>query len=70
MVCAAEKSSEEPNEKNGTANWADGTKYEGEWKDYKLHGKGKMTFANKSTYDGLWHEGRMHGEGHLLMADK
>lgn len=29
-----------------------GVKYDGEWKDDMLHGKGKLTWADGSYYDG------------------
>ena len=33
--------------------------YNGEWKDGKHHGKGKMTYANGDVYDGEWEDGKM-----------
>lgn len=33
-------------------------KYEGEWKDDKLHGRGIMT-TNKEKYIGIWNEGKL-----------
>ncbi len=31
--------------------------YEGEWKDNKRHGKGKITFRDMNYYEGAWLEG-------------
>ena len=38
----------------------DGTKYEGEWKDGKIHGIGKMIFSNGNIYEGLWIDDQYH----------
>eukprot|EP01129_Flabellula_baltica_P003006 TRINITY_DN12870_c0_g1_i1.p1 TRINITY_DN12870_c0_g1~~TRINITY_DN12870_c0_g1_i1.p1 ORF type:complete len:1280 (+),score=255.98 TRINITY_DN12870_c0_g1_i1:118-3957(+) len=40
-----------------------GAKYEGDWKNGKMHGSGVLEFSNGSTYSGSWREGRTHGEG-------
>lgn len=42
--------------------YADGDKYDGEWKDDKRHGKGIVTYAAEDgsvaeKYDGDWFEG-------------
>lgn len=44
----------------GKAECANGRKYEGEFKDGKFHGKGKLTFPTYS-YDGQWENGVLHG---------
>ena len=36
----------------GIYTFADGAKYDGEWKDDKQHGKGLYTFASGDKYDG------------------
>ncbi len=40
-----------------------GSKYTGELKDDKRHGKGVCTFANGSEYDGDWKDGKENGHG-------
>ena len=45
---------------------ADGSKYVGEWKDQRFHGKGELISADQKThYKGLYENGMMHGEGVL-----
>mmetsp|Transcript_18330 Transcript_18330/g.41729 ORF Transcript_18330/g.41729 Transcript_18330/m.41729 type:complete len:306 (-) Transcript_18330:52-969(-) len=43
--------------------WPDGGKYEGEWKDGKMHGNGKFIEVNGTWYEGEWCEGKMQGNG-------
>eukprot|EP00640_Fibrocapsa_japonica_P004005 CAMPEP_0113942802 /NCGR_PEP_ID=MMETSP1339-20121228/9659_1 /TAXON_ID=94617 /ORGANISM="Fibrocapsa japonica" /LENGTH=223 /DNA_ID=CAMNT_0000947427 /DNA_START=121 /DNA_END=789 /DNA_ORIENTATION=- /assembly_acc=CAM_ASM_000762 len=38
-------------------------RYEGNYRDGKKHGVGKMTFPNGDIYHGEWNENKMHGEG-------
>jgi len=33
---------------------ADGSMYEGWWKDNKQNGKGRLIHANGDVYDGMW----------------
>ena len=40
-----------------------GSKYVGEWRDGKRHGKGTLTFASGTIYVGEWRDGNFHGEG-------
>jgi hypothetical protein len=47
----------------------DGHKYEGEMKDGKKHGKGKMDFANGAKYTGDWIDDNRTGQGVLIYAD-
>jgi len=42
---------------------ADSGMYEGECKDGKMHGRGKMRYANGCVYEGGWKDGTMHGQG-------
>ena len=36
----------------------DGTTYVGQWKDDKMHGRGKLTFSSGKVYhDGEWENG-------------
>ena len=52
----------------GVYTWANGTKYDGEWKDDKRHGKGIHTWANGSKYDGEQKDGKRHGLGKLTLV--
>jgi hypothetical protein len=52
----------------GFYTWADGRKYEGEWKDGKQHGKGIYTWPDergysRRKYEGEWKDGKWHGKG-------
>ena len=38
--------------------YANGEKYDGEWKDGKKHGRGVLTCANGEKYDGEWKDGK------------
>jgi hypothetical protein len=42
----------------GIMEYADGDRYEGEWKDEKKHGYGKYTYADGRTKEGMWFEGK------------
>jgi hypothetical protein len=42
--------------------------YEGEYKDGKLHGKGKYTSVDGDVYEGEWKDNNMHGQGKLTYA--
>jgi hypothetical protein len=42
---------------------------EGEWVDYKKHGKGKLTWANGDVYEGERVDDRKHGKGKYTNAD-
>ena len=43
--------------------FADGSRYEGQWKDGQKHGKGKYIYADGELYEGQWYQGKAHGEG-------
>ena len=45
----------------GIYKWADGTSYEGQWKDGMREGRGKMIY-NDSTVNGYWKEGKYIGK--------
>lgn len=38
-------------------------KYDGDWLDGKMHGRGVYYYADGSVYDGMWQDGKMHGSG-------
>lgn len=41
----------------------DGDRYEGEWKDGRMHGKGAYHYSNGDKYEGEWKEDKRHGKG-------
>jgi hypothetical protein len=41
----------------------DGSKYEGMWEDFKMHGRGIYTFASGRQYQGNFKNGLFHGYG-------
>ena len=45
----------------------DGWEYEGEFKDNKLHGRGKKITTNKETYEGEFSMNQYNGDGKLTM---
>ena len=50
--------------------YADGDRYEGEWKDEKKHGYGKYTYADGRVREGMWHEGKevnYDGQGNAVL---
>ena len=46
-----------------TQEWPDGRKYEGQMKEGKAHGQGKMTYGDGATYEGEWSVDTWHGKG-------
>jgi hypothetical protein len=49
--------------------FADGIKYEGGWKNFRMDGKGSMTFTNGFKFIGDYKEGKQNGRGTLYRAD-
>ena len=54
--------------------WENGTKYMGEWKDGKRHGRGTMTTPDEmwdkfKKYVGEWKDGEFHGQGTMTYHD-
>jgi len=47
----------------GTFTWANGSKYDGEWKDGKTHGQGTYLWASGGKYVGEFKNGKRHGQG-------
>ena len=43
--------------------WKDGAVHEGEFKDNKKHGQGKMKWANGKQYEGSWEMDVKQGYG-------
>merc|ERR1712098_257436 len=59
---------------NGTFMYPGGEVYEGEWKDGKRNGKGKMTYGQSSrriiheVYEGDWEDGKRNGKGKMTYS--
>lgn len=49
--------------------YLDGGRYEGEWNDDRISGKGKSIYSNGNVYEGEWTDGRINGFGTLLYSD-
>lgn len=49
--------------------WADGSIYDGWWKDDKPHGNGIKVFINGDAYVGSFRAGKMSGKGTYYKAD-
>lgn len=49
--------------------YEDGKIYEGEWKDNKRHGNGKLVFPNGASYEGEWKDDEIEGYGTVLWQD-
>ena len=43
--------------------------YEGEYKNDKQHGQGKMTWASGDIYEGEYKNDKQHGQGKMTWAD-
>jgi len=49
--------------------YASGNRYEGEFKNDKLHGKGILYKADGNRYEGTFENGKQHGNGVYYFAD-
>lgn len=47
----------------------DGTKYEGQFVNGKMDGRGVMTYNNGDVYDGMFKNNLKHGEGEHFKVD-
>ena len=50
-------------------NRADGSKYEGSYKEGKKHGTGTYTWIDGSKYEGLWRDNKISGTGTYTWLD-
>lgn len=50
-------------EGRGIETWADGRRYEGEFKNGKKDGEGTFEWGNGNKYIGSWKSGKQHGIG-------
>ena len=47
----------------GTFDWADGTKYVGNWSKNTIHGYGEYHWPDLRSYKGEWKMNKLHGKG-------
>ena len=57
MTYTGETNSKGERHGQGTATFADGSKYTGEWKDDERNGQGTYTYPNGVTYTGEFKDG-------------
>lgn len=53
----------------GTQIWADGSLYEGYWRNDKANGKGRLIHADGDVYEGEWKDDKAHGYGKYMHTD-
>jgi hypothetical protein len=47
----------------GAYRWSNGSRYTGDFRDFKQHGQGTLVYSNGASYAGEWQNGRRHGYG-------
>ena len=50
--------------------YADGIRYDGDYKNDKKEGYGSYLWTDGRRYDGWWHKGKQHGLGTYIVAEK
>lgn len=55
---------------SGTYKFTNGDKYEGQWKEGKMHGRGNYEFANGDRYNGDYHDNKRDGSGVYVWKNK
>lgn len=53
----------------GSMNYNNGTRYEGNWENGQRSGQGTMRFSNGDVYQGNWENNWMNGQGTMTYAD-
>ena len=53
----------------GKFNWADGSKFEGEFLKNNIHGQGTYCWSDGRMYTGEWRDNKMHGKGVFTWSD-
>ena len=54
----------------GVCNYADGSKYEGSWKDDQKCGHGTFIYHNKVKYEGLWKQNMKDSKGNFIKHNR
>eukprot|EP00826_Nyctotherus_ovalis_P042995 TRINITY_DN4494_c0_g1_i7.p1 TRINITY_DN4494_c0_g1~~TRINITY_DN4494_c0_g1_i7.p1 ORF type:complete len:220 (-),score=73.29 TRINITY_DN4494_c0_g1_i7:57-716(-) len=54
---------------NGVIVWADGSRYDGTWKDGKADGYGRLIHMDGDVYVGEWKNDKAHGKGKYTHKD-
>ena len=49
--------------------WYNGSRYEGQWLEQKLHGYGEYTGSNGDRYKGQWENDKRNGSGTMIYSD-
>lgn len=49
--------------------WADGSLYEGYWRNDKANGRGRLIHADGDVYEGEWKDDKAHGFGRYYHTD-
>jgi hypothetical protein len=57
-------------EGRGIETWADGRRYEGDFKNGKKDGEGTFEWPNGNKYLGSWRNGKQHGVGVWIAAEE
>ena len=57
-------------EGRGVETWADGRRYEGDFKNGKKDGEGTFEWPNGNKYVGSWKNGKQHGIGVWISSEE
>eukprot|EP00831_Metopus_contortus_P047076 TRINITY_DN378_c0_g1_i2.p1 TRINITY_DN378_c0_g1~~TRINITY_DN378_c0_g1_i2.p1 ORF type:complete len:205 (-),score=55.59 TRINITY_DN378_c0_g1_i2:130-744(-) len=53
----------------GVMVWADGSRYDGFWKNNRANGRGRLLHADGDVYEGTWLDDKAHGTGKYIHND-